>query len=85
MAETLFWTLAETPAGSAVRIRSLRHPRLEIAARLRELGLCENAVVRCLIRGNGNMICEVRNTRIGLDNRLASSILVTSTEAARSA
>ncbi len=78
-------TLAEAPLGQTVRIMVLGHPRSEITARLRELGICENAVVRCVLRGNGNMICEVRNMRIGLDNRLAGSIMVTGLEGVRPA
>ena len=75
-------TLANAPLGRAVRITRLHHPRKEIATRLRELGMCENALIRCVLRGNGNMICEVQNMRIGLDNRLAGSIMVTAPEEA---
>jgi len=69
-------SLAEIPPGYRARVRLIQHPRPEIARRLRELGICEEAVIRCILRGNGNMICEVRNMRIGLDNTLARSILV---------
>ncbi len=78
-------TLAEAPLGQMVRIMVLEHPRSEIASRLRELGMCENAVIRCVLRGNGNMICEVRNMRIGLDNRLAGSIMVARSEGVKPA
>ncbi len=48
----------------------------EICTRLRELGFCEKAVVRCLSKAHGNLICEVCNTRIGLNAAIASSIFV---------
>jgi len=32
------------------------------------------------MKGNGNIICEVRNSRIGLDLALANSILVSAHE-----
>ena len=76
-------TLAEAPLGLTVRIMVLGHPRSEVAVRLRELGMCENSFVRCVLRGNGNMICEVRNMRIGLDNSLAGSIMVARLEGVR--
>jgi Fe2+ transport system protein FeoA len=79
------WTLADAPVGRDVRIRFLRHPRPDISTRLRELGIYENAVIRCVLRGNGNIICEVRNMRIGLDSRLAGSIMVTASEESRTA
>ena len=73
-------TLAETPAGGLVRIKVLNHHLPEVTIRLREMGLRENSLVRCILHGNGNLICEVQNTRIGIDHRLASSILVSALE-----
>jgi Fe2+ transport system protein FeoA len=70
-------TLSEAPLGTSVRIHSLR-AQPEVSQRLRELGLCEHAVVCCVMKGHGNIICAIRNTRIGLDRRLASTILVSS-------
>ncbi len=73
-------TLVDAPIGMRVRIRQLRHAHPEMSTRLRELGFCEDAVVRCILRGNGNMICEIQNSRIGLDNNLARSIIVSTWE-----
>jgi Fe2+ transport system protein FeoA len=73
--------LFEVPIGTKVRIRSLTaHP--DVSRRLRELGLCEHALVSCVIKGHGNIICAVQNTRIGLDRRLAGTILVSPFEKA---
>jgi len=72
-------TLIDTPVGTRVRIRHLAS-RPEISARLRELGFCENAVVRCVTKGHGNIICEVYNTRVGLDSGLARRIHVSVSE-----
>ncbi len=73
-------TLVDAPIGMRVRIRQLRHAHAEVSTRLRELGFCEDAVVRCILKGNGNMICEIQNSRIGLDNNLARTILVSTWE-----
>ncbi len=68
--------LAEAPLGQSVRIRNLTtHP--DVRLRLRELGIGEDAVVRCLHRGYGNIICQVMNTRIAIDLDVAGRILVT--------
>jgi Fe2+ transport system protein FeoA len=69
-------TLVDAPIGARVRIRQLRHARPEMSARLRELGFCENAIVRCVLKGNGNIICEIQNSRIGIDNTLARTIVI---------
>jgi Fe2+ transport system protein FeoA len=68
--------LAEAPLGSYVQVREI-HSAADISQRLREMGFRENAVLRCVQRGFGNVICEVYNTRVGLDAGLARSILVT--------
>lgn len=72
-------SLSEIPLGVTVRVRELRSIP-DISHRLREMGFCENAVLRCVQRGFGNVICDVCNTRIGLDAGLAGSILVTRVE-----
>jgi Fe2+ transport system protein FeoA len=72
-------TLIDAPLGTRVRIRHLTS-RPEISARLRELGFCENAVIRCITRGYGNVICEVYDTRVGLDSGLARRIHVSVSE-----
>ena len=69
--------LSEACVGQQVRIAHLRS-RPEICLRLRELGFRENAVIRCINKAAGNVICEVCNTRIGLNQLMASSIYVSS-------
>lgn len=69
--------LSDVPIGHRVRIAQLQsHP--ETCSRLREMGFCENAVIRCINKGNGNIICEVCNTRVGLNQAVAQAIVVTS-------
>jgi Fe2+ transport system protein FeoA len=70
-------TLSEVPVGTRVRIRAL-NAQADVSRRLRELGLCERAVVSCVTKGHGNIICAIQNTRIGLDHRLAGMIIVSS-------
>ena len=72
-------TLLEVPAGARVRIHQVK-ARPEVSLRLRELGLCEEAVISCVSKSRGNVICGIRNTRIGLDHRLARSIHVSVAE-----
>jgi Fe2+ transport system protein FeoA len=67
--------LAEAPLGQSVRIRHLTtHP--DVGLRLRELGIGEDTIVRCLHRGYGNVICQVLNTRVAIDLDLAGRIMV---------
>ena len=68
-------TLSDVPAGMRVRIHHLSS-RPDISRRLRELGFCENAIVRCILKGYGNIICEVYDTRVGLNTNLARGIHV---------
>ncbi|MER3522700.1 MAG: hypothetical protein C4326_01185 [Ignavibacteria bacterium] len=69
-------SLNDVPLGTRVRVRQLiSHP--ELSTRLREIGINENALIRPVNRGNGSLICEVCNTRIGLTQMLARSILIT--------
>ena len=68
-------TLAHTSSGTTVRIQQLNsHP--ETCQRLRELGFCENAMVRCVTNGSSQLICEVCNTRVGLNHSVAKAIIV---------
>lgn len=71
--------LTEIPIGKRFRIARL-HSQPETCSRLREMGFCENAVVRCVNKGNGSIICEVCNTRIGLNHLMASAIFVSALE-----
>lgn len=67
--------LMDAPVGVLVRIRQLNsHP--DLCSRLREMGLCENTVIRTLHKGSGTIICEVCNTRLGLNEMIARSIVV---------
>ncbi len=72
-------SLSETPVGKRVRIHQLES-KPEVCHRLRELGFCENAIVRCVVNGEGNLICEVCNTRIGLNHSIAKEIIVSAFE-----
>ncbi len=71
--------LSEAPLGRRVRIHRLSASP-EVSRRLRELGLCEHAIVSCLLKGHGNIICAVQNTRIGIDRGLARTIVVSAAE-----
>ncbi len=71
--------LSEAPIGKKVRIRRLSTGP-ELSRRLRELGLCEHALISCVLKGHGNVICAVQNTRIGIDRHLASKIVVSTSE-----
>lgn len=42
--------------------------------------MSENALIRCIHRGFGNVICQVTNTRIAVNLGLARRILVSSIE-----
>lgn len=75
MAHAAHIPLIDAPVGALVRIRRLNsHP--ELCSRLRELGLSENTVIRTITKGSGNIICEVYNTRLGLNEMLARAIVV---------
>jgi Fe2+ transport system protein FeoA len=75
MAQTTLIPLIDAPVGALVRISRLNsHP--ELCSRLRELGLSENTIIRTITKGSGNIICEVYNTRLGLNEMLARSIVV---------
>jgi ferrous iron transport protein A len=67
--------LSEVPEGRFVRIRKLRLEP-DVCHRLRELGFCEDAIVRLVVNGEGNLICEVCHTRIGLNLAIAQDIMV---------
>jgi ferrous iron transport protein A len=76
MPEIIMFTLAEIPAGTSATISRLEtHP--ETCLRLRELGFCENAVIRRITDGSSQLICEVCNTKVGLNYSTANSIIVT--------
>jgi len=61
-------------AGVAVRIKQLCASP-EMQARLREIGFCEDQVVR-LITSQSNFICQVCNSRLAISAQLAQLIMV---------
>ena len=61
-------------AGVAVRIKKLCASP-DIQTRLRELGFCEEQIIR-LLTTRTNYICQVCNTRLALSYKLAGLILV---------
>lgn len=69
-------TLFNAPIGRRMRVQQI-HSHPEVSVRLREIGFCEDAVVRCITRNDSNLICEILNSRIGLSSVTASSIVVT--------
>jgi ferrous iron transport protein A len=66
--------LNQVKTGIAVRIRQLCASPA-VADRLREIGFCEDQVIR-LLTGSGNIICMVCNSRLALSEQLAQTILV---------
>lgn len=67
--------LSEIPVGRFVRIQQLQS-QPDVCHRLREMGFCENAIIRLVVNGESNLICEVCNTRIGLNYSIAQGIIV---------
>jgi Fe2+ transport system protein FeoA len=66
--------LSRARRGVSLRVKELSAPN-EIRQRLREIGLCEDQVVR-LIASHSNIICSVCNARLALSFRLADFIMV---------
>ncbi len=66
--------LSRVQTGVAVRIKQLCASP-EVQHRLRELGFCEEQVIRLLTSRN-NLICQVCNARLAISERLAQMILV---------
>jgi ferrous iron transport protein A len=73
--------LNRVKAGVAVRIKKLCASP-DIQARLREIGFCEEQVIR-LLTTQANYICQVCNTRLALSRKLAELILVEPLQEAR--
>jgi Fe2+ transport system protein FeoA len=61
-------------AGVAVRIKQLCATP-ELQGRLREIGLCEDQIIR-LLTSQTNFICQVCNTRLAISEQLAKLIMV---------
>jgi Fe2+ transport system protein FeoA len=66
--------LSRVKAGVAVRVKQLCAAP-EIQNRLREIGFCEDQVIR-LITSQNNFICQVCNARLAISEQLAKLILV---------
>ena len=66
--------LNDVQPGTMVRVKRLL-ASADTAVRLREMGFCEQQRIRMLAR-NSQVICQVSNTRLGLSEKLAQSILV---------
>jgi len=66
--------LNRVKAGIAVRIKQLCAAP-QVADRLREIGFCEDQIVR-LLTSHTNIICMVCNTRLALSSQIAETILV---------
>jgi ferrous iron transport protein A len=66
--------LSAVRPGSSVRVLKLEG-QPEVCHRLREMGFCENSVVRCLQAGPA-CICQIQHARVGLSSQLARQILV---------
>ena len=67
--------LAEIPAGVHFMICEMNCSP-EAGQRLRELGFGENVIVRTIVNASTQLICEIHNTRIGMQRSLAKNILV---------
>jgi len=66
--------LSVVKAGVAVRIKQLCAAP-EIQNRLRELGFCEDQIIK-LLTSQSNFICQVCNTRLAISEQIAKTILV---------
>lgn len=66
--------LSTVRPGSSVRVLRLEG-RPDVCSRLREMGFCENSIVRCVQAGSA-CICQIQHSRVGLSSQLASHIVV---------
>src|SRR5216683_5708588 len=66
--------LSRVKAGVAVRIKRLCAAP-EVQNRLRELGFCEDQIIR-LLTSQANFICQVCNSRLAISEQLAQLIMV---------
>ena len=67
-------SLQEIPEGEDVRVVSLGGAK-ELGTRLRELGFCEQAVVR-RISGGSHIVCQVCGSKVALNGSVADKIRV---------
>ena len=66
--------LSRVRAGVAVRIKQLCAVP-EVQTRLRELGFCEDQIIR-LLTSQTNFICQVCDARLAISSQLAQLIMV---------
>jgi ferrous iron transport protein A len=66
--------LSAVRAGASVRVLRLEG-RPEVCHRLREMGFCENSVIRC-VQSGAACICQIQHARVGLSQQLARHIVV---------
>lgn len=71
--------LSDAPLGRHLRVKHLGL-QPELSTRLREMGICEESSIRCVMRSHGGIICEVFSTRIALNGHLAGSIVVSASD-----
>jgi Fe2+ transport system protein FeoA len=69
-------SLSEVSSGDKFMIMKIQLPP-ETNQRLHELGISETAVVRTIVKSSSKLICEVNNTRIGINHKIAKDIIVT--------
>ncbi len=70
-------TLLEINSGKEVSIKKI-NSNIEICNRLREIGFCENAKIKCISNNGSMLICEVCNSKFGINDNLAKEIFVVS-------
>ena len=73
--------LTELPNGAAGRVCELSGQD-EVCQRLREMGFVESIIIE-RISGQGTLLCQVGNTRVGLSEGAAQHILVELIRSAR--
>lgn len=66
--------LSKVRVGTACRVKQLSSSP-ELAHRLRELGFCEEQLIKLLSQHTG-VICQVCNVRLGISTRVAEEIWV---------
>jgi len=66
--------LSQAAAGTWVRIKAVQAAP-DVCRRLREMGLCEDKVIKLVLQDR-NVVCRLRNLRLGLGAKLADRILV---------
>lgn len=67
-------SLSAVRPGSSVRVLKLEG-QPDLCHRLREMGFCENSVIRC-VQASPACVCQVQQARVGLSSQLARQILV---------